>query len=193
MRASMSKVKPKDLIYPAIILFFIIIVGILFSIAIKFITKNFNDAFSGTIATERSVLNMANYTIVAKKLGISIETQKNTITTATEETTATTTEDLIVETEEILDKKSITISVLNSTTKKGAAGILADALENDGFAKATTGNEKKQYATTTIFINEDKLEYEEIILDTVQKTYPNAVATTTSAGKSDVVIIIGTH
>lgn len=189
----MSNVKPKDLIYPAIILFFIIIVGILFSIAIKFITKNFNDAFSGTIATERSVLNMANYTIVAKKLGISIEPQKNTVTTATKETTATTTDDLIVETEEILDKKSITISVFNSTTKKGAAGILADALENDGFAKATTGNEKKKYATTTIFINEDKLEYEEIILDTVQKTYPNAVATTTSAGKSDVVIIIGTH
>ncbi|HBH71579.1 MAG TPA: hypothetical protein DDX26_01810 [Candidatus Yonathbacteria bacterium] len=192
IRVVMSKVKPKDLIYPAIILFFIIIVGILFSVAMKFITKNFNDAFSGTIATERSVLNMENYTLVAKKLGISIEPQKNAIITVPEKATATTTEDVIVETEEILDKKSITISVLNSTTKKGAAGALAQALENDGFAKATTGNEKKQYATTTIFINEDKLEYEELILDTVQKTYPDAIVSTTSAGKSDVVIIIGT-
>ncbi|MGB2580467.1 MAG: LytR C-terminal domain-containing protein, partial [Minisyncoccia bacterium] len=167
----MSKVKPKDLIYPAIVLFFIIIVGILFSVAIKFITKNFNDAFSGTIVTERSTLNIANYTIVAKKLGISIEQQKNTIVTAPEEATATTTENLVVEPPLIIDKKSITISVLNSTTKKGVAGVLAQALETDGFAKATTGNEKKQYATTTIFINEGKLEYEKLILDIVQKAY----------------------
>lgn len=198
LRATMSEVKPKDLIYPAIVLFFIVIIGIFFSIAIKFITKNFNDIFSGSIVTERNALNMANYTLVAKKLGISIEPQKSDIINVPEEsvvtattTTATITADIIVETEEILDKKSITISILNSTTKGGTAGVLAQALEADGFAKATTGNEKEQYATTTIFINEDKLGYKEIILDTVQKTYPNAIITTTSAGKSDVVIIIG--
>jgi len=187
----MSGIKPKDLVYPAIILFFIIIVGILFSVAIKFITKNFNDAFSGTIVTERSTLNMENYTTVAKKLGISIEPQKGDIVNGSEETTATTTEDFVVETEEILDKKSITIRILNSTIKKGIAGSLAQALEDDGFAKATTGNEKKRYSTTTIFINEAKLGYEEFILDIVQKTYPDAIATTTSASDYDVVIIIG--
>lgn len=192
IRVAMSGIKPKDLVYPAIILFLIIIVGILFSIAIKFISKNFNDAFSGTIVTERSTLNMANYTIVAKKLGISIEAQKSD-TESVPVIVTTTTEDLIVETTEVLDKKSITISVLNSTVKKGVAGVLAQALEDDGFAKATTGNEKKQYATTTVFINEDKLGYEKLILESVQKTYPDAISTSTETSESDVVIIIGTH
>lgn len=191
IRVAMSGIKPKDLVYPAMILFLIIIVGILFSIAIKFITKNFNDAFSGTIVTERSTLNMTNYTIVARKLGINIESQKSD--TESVLVVATTTENLIVETTEVLDKKSITISVLNSTVKKGVAGVLAQALEDDGFTKATTRNEKKQYATTTVFINESKLKYEELLLESVHKTYPDAISTSTETGESDVVIIIGTH
>lgn len=191
IHVAISGIKPKDLVYPGITLLFIIIVGVLFSFATQFITKNINEAFSGDIGTESSSLNMANYTIVAKKLGIEVGVQKN-IATHPASQIATTTETIAVEIPHVLDKKSLTINILNSTTKKGVATTLAQTLESAGFSKATTGNEKKLYTTTTVFIKDDKRAYSSLILEAMSKTYPDAIATTTTSGGFDVTIIIGT-
>lgn len=186
LRDTISKLNPRDMVYPGIVLFLIIIVGILFSLSTKFIATNINSAFSGDAGAETSSLNMANYAIVAKKLGFS--TEAGTSTPPVENTVA-----IEASSTQALDLKSLTIAVLNSTAKTGIATTLARSLEASGFVKATTGNEKKVYATTTIVVKETKKEYTTALLDAVRKTYPNAIATTTTTGTVDATIIIGTH
>jgi len=185
--------KPRDLIYPGILLLTVLIVGILFSSASKFISKNINNVFSGDIGVEQNSLNMNNYLLVVKKLGINAEVRENTLVAPTSASvTATSTTD--TDKPEVLDKTSITIKVLNSTTKKGAAGILADALENDGFSKPDTGNASRLYATTIVQLSNNISEFEPLLLETVRKYYPSATATTTTeTSASDATIIIGAN
>lgn len=188
--------KPRDLVYPGIILVIIIIICILFYSATQFITKNINDAFSSGNGGSSSSLNMENYALVAKKLGISIESKSGNgaVATLTNETSAgnnivatTTTQE-----PQVLDKKSITLTILNSTKQKGVASTLAQALETAGFAKATTGNQSKLIATTMVLIKESKVSFSPALLEEVQKLYPSATATTTAETSAfDATIIIG--
>lgn len=186
LRDTISKINPRDLFYPGIVLLFIIIVGVLFSLSTKFIATNINSAFSGDTGAESSSLNMTNYSIVAKKLGFS--TEAGTSTQAVESTVPTE-----APSAQTLDLKSLTIAVLNSTAKTGVATTLAKSLETSGFAKATTGNEKKLYATTTVIVKETKKDYTTSLLDAVRKIYPFAIATSTTTGTADATIIIGIH
>lgn len=186
LRDTISKINPRDLFYPGIVLLFIIIVGILFSLSTKFIATNINSAFSGDTGAESSSLNMTNYTIVAKKLGFN--TGAGTSTQAVESTVPTE-----APSAQALNLKSLTIAVLNSTVKTGVATTLAKSLEASGFAKATTGNEKKLYATTTVIVRETKKDYATSLLDAVRKIYPSAIAATTTTGTIDATIIIGSH
>ncbi|MFZ2303853.1 MAG: LytR C-terminal domain-containing protein [Minisyncoccia bacterium] len=191
IRASVSEIKPKDLVYPGIALFFAIIVGVIFVLATGFIAKSIDTAFSGDTGEESSSLNMENYTLVARKLGISIEINKEEAVVQVEpsipsESQATTTT-------QVLDKKAFTLNILNSTPKSGVAGALATSLTVAGFAQAKTGNEKTLYATTTVFIKESKSDIGPSLLEIVKKTYPDAVSTTSpETALFDVIIIIGT-
>lgn len=92
LREKLSNTKPADFIYPGIILVFIIIVGLLFFTSARFITNNINDAFSEHPAGNESSLNMPNYTLVANKLGLSLEVNQvpDIQTTQEKNPTATT-------------------------------------------------------------------------------------------------------
>ncbi|HAS84820.1 MAG TPA: hypothetical protein DCS23_01955 [Candidatus Yonathbacteria bacterium] len=187
---SVSGVKPKDLIYPGIVLLFTIIISVIFILATKFIAKSIDTAFSGDIGEGSSSLNMENYTLVAKKLGISTEIRKEATNIPVETSIPST--PIATTTVEVLDKKAFTLNILNSTAKSGLAGSLATSLEIAGFAKAKTGNEKTLYATTTIAVKESKSAIGEALLSTVRKTYPDAVSTTSpETALFDVIIIIG--
>ena len=194
IRASISGVSPRDLIYPGIVLFFFIIVGILFFLATQFIAKNINNAFLGDTETEPNTLNVANYTLVANKLGISAIPQKNTISTPSAVSSTTTKKTSVTQVSNVSDINSLTINILNSTTKKGVASALAQSLESLGYARATTGNEKKLYATTTIIIKENRSSFGPALLEEVKKFYSEVtMATTTEVANLDVTVIIGTH
>ena len=184
-------VRAKDLIYPAILSFFIIIVFVLFFIATGFISKNLGIAFTDDINTDSGSLNMANYTVVTKKLGINTEAKESTppaqvsIDTSSlpEETTTTP----------ILYRKNLTLYILNGTATSGLAGTLATSLESSGFAKAKTGNEKTLYATTTVAIKESKASFGPSILEAIRKTYPDVISSISpESALFDVIIIIGT-
>lgn len=190
IRDSVSEVKPKDLIYPGILLLFAITVGIIFILATGFITKSIDTAFSGDTGEGSSSLNMENYTLVTKKLGISAEIKKGALVTPV--STAVISESKATTTTQVLDKKSFTLNILNSTTKSGTAGTLAASLEAAGFVKAKTGNEKTPYATTTVAIKESKKALGSSLLEEVRKTYPDAVSTTSQeTALFDVIITIG--
>lgn len=190
LRNKFSDTKPADFIYPGIILIFTIIVGILFFTSARFITKNINDAFSEHPAGNESSLNMLNYTLVAKKLGISLEhenTQSTQIVQVVEPSAISTTTPT-----QILDRKSITIRILNSTDKKGVATELSTFLESLGFSKAKLGDERKKYATTTLILKEGKKGFSDEILIELQKKYSYAIASSTpDTALYDATIIIG--
>ena len=190
IRDSVSGLKPKDLIYPGIVLLFAIIVGVIFILATGFIAKNIDTAFSGDTGEDSSSLNMENYTLVAKKLGISTEIRKEATSVSVE--TSVPSEPRATSTTQVLDKKVLTLSILNSTSKSGIAGALATSLELAGFAKAKTGNEKTLYATTTVAIKESMSALGSSVIEIVKKTYPEAVSTISpETALFDVIITIG--
>lgn len=184
VQESLKKFHFQDFVYASVIVVFLLITVVIFFFAAQFISKNINKIFS--IGDESSVqaLNIDQYTLIAKKLNIKINTTQEA--TPTVETSMITTEEL--------DKRALTITVKNSTTKKGVASALATALEDAGFQKPKTGNEPKLYATTKVILKESKSLYSPLILDIVQKYYPSAsVATTSETSISDVTVIIGTN
>lgn len=196
---SLRKLKPIDFMYPSIFILFFGVILIVFFSTMQFISKNINRAFSPEDITASQSLDVEKYRLIAKKLNISTNPTNSSeagipimpeveVDTTTPTVTATSTPSVV----KVLDKKGITILIKNSTEKKGVAGILAKALENSGFVEPKTGNEPGPYSTTTILITESKGEYKTILLDEVQKIYPNAVAETTpNTSTTDAVIIIG--
>ncbi len=196
---SIKNIRPFDLVYPGALLLFFGFVIIVFFFAIRFISQNINRAFSSEDSGASQMLNIDRFKLTAKKLNIPVTIPQNgtvaleipvqeTVPDTTSAAQATST---LVAT--VLDKSAITIIVKNSTSKKGVAGTLAKSLEDSGFQKPQTGNESKLYATTTVLIKASKQAYEPLLLDTVRKTYPDAVATTTETGTVDATVIIGTH
>ncbi|OGI85854.1 hypothetical protein A3A05_00630 [Candidatus Nomurabacteria bacterium RIFCSPLOWO2_01_FULL_41_12] len=195
-----------DFTYGSVVLALLIVVIISFIYSANFIVKNINKIFSPGDDGNAQALNMENYLLVVKRLNLPVNTvSENTDAPIVEpvtppieipadtsiptiETPAETPESIAP----IIDKKSITINILNSTTKKGVAATLAKALTDAGFSAATTGNEKKLYALTTIIVSDAKKDYTPSVLEVVSKSYPQAVTESASGvTEFDVTIIIG--
>lgn len=179
---ALKRMKLRDFIYPGILFGFIVAIAIIFFIASRTITDSINKAFSAEQNSSAQALDRARYALVTKKLGISTNIAQKI--SATETATSSVPE----------DKKTLTITILNSTGKSGLGATLAKTLLTAGYGTAKTGNERKLYATTTILIKESKSAYTTALLEEVKKTYAGAVASTTpETTTSDVTIIIGTH
>lgn len=187
-----KKLKSEDYIYIGIIIFFLIAMIIVFSMTVKFISKNINKVFYSENNNEVGGLNMEQYLLMAKKLNINI-TNTNTENTPAQATAilpliSTTTTSTTIS----LDKQSLLIKILNGTTNKGVATTLAKSITDEGFTVLKTGNEKSDYATTTLIMQENKSAYTEILLRALRKSYPQAIATTTNKVNAfDAIIIIG--
>jgi len=188
---SLRKIKPRDLIYPSIFVLFFSIVMTVFFISIQFISKNINKSFSSEDLSSQQSLDIEKYKLVAKKLNIATERTSPAITAMPEitSTALTATSTPVVAP---INKQEITITIKNSTTKKGVAAALAKLFLTSGFTAPKTGNEEKLYAETTILLKESKKSYEPLILEVMQKDYPSAVVKTTDeANDFDATIIIG--
>ncbi|MBI3634152.1 MAG: LytR C-terminal domain-containing protein [Candidatus Yonathbacteria bacterium] len=193
---SLKRIKPKDLIYSGILVFFITTVAIIFFISTRFISQSINKIFSNDGSDGVQALDLARYALIAKKLGIAVNTpSENTgaraiatpapVPPSEMPTPATTTIP-------VLNKQALTIIVQNSTAKAGAASTLAKSLKNAGFSAPKTGNEKTAYAVTTITVKESKRDYAPLLLSEVSKLYRDATtATTSESAPFDATIIIG--
>lgn len=194
---TLKKMKSSDYVYLGVLFIFIIIVIILFIYSTSFVVANVNKIFSQENVNNIQSLNVDNYKLVEKKLNLPINSISEN----------TNIEQPIIQinipTEEIpnipivqeFNKQSVTLSITNSTNKKGVALVLAKKIEEAGFSMAFTGNEKKLYGTTTILIKESKKEYAPFIEEVVLKSYPKAVTQIFKEDPSkvefDVSIIIG--
>ena len=189
-KKGLREIKPKDLLYPGILSIFTALVLILFSLATGFISNNLNIAFSGDSSNDSKSLDLNNYNLVIKKLGINIYVKEET--SATQVATPASPQPLATTTPQILDKKAFTLNILNGTTNVGVASSLATLLESNGFAKAKTGNDKTISATTSVAIKEGKSSVGPSLLEIVRKTYPNAISTISpDTALFDVIITIG--
>lgn len=185
------KTKPINYIYMGIIFILITVLIIFFFYSIKFITKNINKILFTETNTEIQILDINNYNLVSKKLNLTsqidiVKIEENNIIEDT------------LQIEEIkeeinpLDKKILTLNILNGARKAGVASLLSSNLEKDGFPKAITGDNPKIYPVTTMLIKESKKDYTQIISESIKKYYPSLIISSNpEASEFDVIIIVG--
>ena len=69
---SLEGMKARDLVYPAVVLIFIVAVAIAFSYTAQFISENINKAFLIESPQESLKLDTAAYKVTAQKLNLTI-------------------------------------------------------------------------------------------------------------------------
>lgn len=72
--ASLKEIRPRDLIYPGIVVLFLILVAVLFIIASRFISANINKILITTEVVPDQAINLDHYYLTAKKLRIATST-----------------------------------------------------------------------------------------------------------------------
>lgn len=202
--ARIKSIDPSDAIYASILIVFSIVIIVAFFIAVRFISSNINAVFTEETSSAGLGLNMERYKRIVEKIGITTSVPADTIPkevtplnestantgTSTPETATTSTSIIIPPPS--LERSAITLLIKNSTTKKGAASVLAETLKKAGFASAATGNEQTKYTVTTIILKESKYDYASLILEEVLKSYQGAVVTKgPDTVPYDATIIIG--
>lgn len=174
------KIKKENLVYSILIFVFFIIPAIAFYISASFISTNLNKVYEIGEGDKIQKLNMDNYLITVKKLKIS-----TSVSSSIQQIPAPTNR---------IEQNigTLSIEVLNGTTKKGIAGDLAKKIADAGFTVSKTGNEISDTPITTLLFQEGKTGSMIQLLKIVQNYYPKAIATTTKTVSAyDVVITIG--
>lgn len=156
---NLKNLKLKQIVYPAAFGAVAILAITFFAKTIVFLSANINKALK--IEDEKSVLiqlNMADYSIVAKKLNVVVSNNTETavsqppapvLATTSTAMTATSTPETVLPV-----KSALKIAVLNSTKTEGLAAGLKKDLESAGFSVLKTANQSKTENTTLIKIKE---------------------------------------
>lgn len=186
-----KNIKSPDFIYLSVFSIFLITVLLLFVFTTNFIVQNVNKIFTPASDGNTEALDIKNYLSVAKRLNLPVESVAVGVAggmgTAVQQVLASTTA-----TSSEPTRQSVSINILNSTNKSGSATALSKVLENAGFPKSTTGNQKKRYPITTILIKDSAKTFSDTLKNLVRNSYPKAI--TTVAPKTavfDITIIIG--
>lgn len=181
----LRNLKKEDYLYLAIVIILSGIIISFFSYSANFLSSNINKVFYSESTSVTTGLNMENYNLVVKKMNLDVQDQTNN--TQSQSTSS------FVNSQK-LDKRDLTIKILNGTNQSGLASELETKLVSEGFTISKKGNSLNNYSTTTLIIQDNKSEYTSILLEALNKTYPKAVASTTSAASDvDAVIIIGSN
>jgi hypothetical protein len=215
-----KKLKPisqEGLIYALVFVLYAAIVILIFISATKFLSKAINAALSNpagsAIEAKYAQLDLENYTLIAKKLGL----QKSTPITpeavtapsvileasSTPIIAATTLPEIIPTTTPEISTPVITpsviearpkIVVINSTTKSGLAAQLKSKLISAGYSVIRTANSKPSLTNTVIkvkaSVNQDSTYLSEI-KKIVALNYDFVIDTLALDSDHEVEIIIG--
>lgn len=176
MLSKLKKIRLKQIIYPSIITFFIVVVIVLLIFSVKFLSLNINKIFSldtQTIDSQLLKVDIDKFYFVTNRLGIIIESKplQEAAVTPVEEVAATPIEATTSKEIASFDKSLLKISVLNSTAENGLAKTLKAALEADGFLVKNTGNISPAQENTIIKIKESKKMYSPLIKKVVSQQY----------------------
>ncbi|MFZ2310123.1 MAG: LytR C-terminal domain-containing protein [Patescibacteria group bacterium] len=170
----LKSINKEGLIYALIFVLYAAILILVFISATKFLSKAINVALSdpagSAIEAKYGQLDLENYALIAKKLGLQKSTPANPViilpavileASSTPEI-ATTSPELISTmikpeiTIPIIEPQIIEVKpkivVINSTIKSGLAAQLKNKLETAGYSVIRTGNSKPSLASTVIKI-----------------------------------------
>lgn len=205
-----KKINQEGIIYALIFVLYIIVLGIIFVYVIQFVRGSINTALGTPVNPEienkYGQLDLANYSLVANKLGLQkaspvviIPPVVNSIPIVTSTPIQVTTTSLPTTTPIIttpvvpVDKKPTTI-VTNSTTKSGLAADLKNKLIAAGYQVLSTGNSNPSLAITTIKVKNSispDSKYLAEIKKIVSATYGLVILPLADNAASDIEIIIG--
>lgn len=174
--------KSKQNIYPLISIFIFVTIIILFLLSINFIFQSINKVFN------------INEDLVSQKIiKFNIEGFNKIKNRFENKATSTPLPPPPPPSPPVLDKKILTIKILNGTEKKGLASDLKKSFENNGFIIKEAGNAlKSDYKKTNLSIKESKKDFLSLITDVLQNKYPDFIhETLLESEKFDAVIIIG--
>ena len=215
-----KKLKPisrEGIIYALIFILYATVVGLVFIYATKFLGKAINVALSEpvseTIEAKYGQLDLVNYALIAKKLGLQKSTPATpevmapiiipetssttpiTATTSPEAVTTVPTPEIItsVVTPKIIEVRP-KIVVINSTTKSGLAAQLKNKLVAAGYSVIRTANSKPSLTSTTIKIK-NSINLDSVYISEIKKivalNYDFVIDTLDSNSDHEVEIIIG--
>lgn len=96
----------------------------------------------------------------------------------------------------VVDKKTLSIKVLNGGAAKGVAGTYTEKLKSAGFSKTVVGNAFGDYTGQVLYYSKGQLTEAEVIKAEVVKTYPALALKESPIGDKDAlaatyVIILG--
>jgi hypothetical protein len=96
----------------------------------------------------------------------------------------------------LIEAKNVSISVLNGSGIKGAAGALAENLKKVGFVKTIAGDAGGNYSGVTVFYRNGQDVAAKTVLSEVVKQYPKAVLAPTDpkrteTGTAPIVVLLG--
>lgn len=175
--------KSKQNIYPLISVSIFVIVIILFLVSINFIFHSINKIFNindDLIAQKIIKFNIEEFNKIKNRF------ENKVMPAAPIPPTPPALP--------VLDKKSLSIKILNGTAKKGLAANLKKIFETNNFVVKETGNAKKEdYKKTVLSIKESKKDFLSLISDVLKNTYPDFTQEILLENEdADAVIIIGT-
>lgn len=186
-----NKIQTVDFIYFGVLIIFLIIVIISFFSSTNFILNNINKIFSQNTEVDSRALDIPNYKLLEKKLNLPINNLNEILDDApivVEETVATLPEPEILMTA----KELLTINIINSTTKKGAAADLSKILVAQDYPTATTASQKNIAPITSVSLKISTMGYANDIVELVKKSYKNVeILPLDENSKFNVEIIIG--
>jgi len=196
----LGKIKFKELVYPAITVSFFAIVIISFVLDIGFITQNINKVFyvpdSSEIESRMVRVDMENFYVVARKLGINVSApsqQQEVVQPVVPQEQQPQPVEPVAPVVPVVEKAILKISVLNTTTTKGLAAIVKKDLETAGFTVAETGNQTPALEATQIKVKSAVNGSDTIkeLAQVVTTKYPSATVVADDTIAVDVVVLIG--
>lgn len=192
----LEKIKLKDIIYPLITVLFFVVILTVFILDTGFITQNINKAFyvpdPSEIESRMVKIDLENYYVVAGKLGLStaapaVVPQEQV---APQEVVP---QQPVAPVVPVVDKATLTISVFNTTTTKGAAAAIKKDLETAGFKVGETGNQTPALDITQVKVKSavNGSQTIEELKQAIVKKYPSATVVVDDSIAVDVVVLIG--
>ena len=216
-----KKIDQEGVIYALIFVLYLTVIILIFSYAINFLRTTINTALATQDSTDmqnKGELDLANYSIIANKLGLqknsqvipatttpiiatsteiiattSVEVATTSVSVPEVVTTTPTTTTPVTEIAPVVLKRP-TIIITNSTTKSGLASDLKNKLSAAGYQIISTGNSHPSLIITTIKVKNSippDSTYLAEIKKIVKTSYDFVVVTLDDKASSDIEVVIG--
>lgn len=189
--------KIKNMIYPAIFFFVIILTAVMFIFSIKFFLKTIGGIFDldqSGLESQIVRVDTDNFSRAAKKLGIEMATSSDTQIVDEIKIDDGVAGEVLVAPVPSPDKKEIKIAVYNATKEKGLASVIKKELEANDFVVDKIGNYSLE-KETVLKVKKEFEVFSDEIKGIIEKKYTSSAVTEILSDEEEygIIIIIGSQ